>query len=152
MIPGSLLHSLSYLRRLACLEQATMSGDAELLQLFFTRQDQPAFEALILRHGPLVWDVCRHMLSDVHDAEDAFQATFLVLAKRAGAIRKREALASWLYGVACKIAARLREQAAQRRAKEREAGVMRQSSSDVERLAADERAILYEELQRLPKR
>jgi RNA polymerase sigma factor (sigma-70 family) len=152
MMRGSLLDSLGYLRRLARLEQAAATGDAALVQRFVAQQDQAAFEALILRHGPLVWDVCRHVLGDVHAAEDAFQATFLVLAKRAGAIRKQAALASWLYGVAYKVAARLRGQAAQRRDKEREAGVMRRPSFDADKLSGEDRAILHEELQRLPKR
>src|SRR5262249_48853590 len=68
--------------------------------------------------GPLVWSACRRLLDQDHDAEDVFQATFLVLARRAGSIRKRDALASWLYGVACRLARRFQAEEASRRSHE----------------------------------
>ena len=71
-----------------------------------TPESEAAFEALIDRHGPMVRTLCRSLLGDRDEAEDAFQATFLVLARRAGSIRRRESLSSWLYGVACRVAAR----------------------------------------------
>src|SRR5262249_368681 len=70
--------------------------------------DEGAFAALLARHGPMVLGVCRRVLRHTQDAEDAFQATFLVLARKAGAIGRREALGGWLYGVACRVAARAR--------------------------------------------
>src|SRR6516225_2992575 len=74
-------------------------GDGELLGCFIERHDETAFAALVHRHGPMVWGVCRRLLSH-HDAEDAFQATFLVLVRKAASIVPREMLGSWLYGVA----------------------------------------------------
>ena len=103
---------------------ATGLTDGQLLERFATRGGESAelaFAALVERHGPMVWRVCRSILRDEHDAEDAFQATFLVLVRRAGAIRKRDSVASWLFGVASRVAARARADAARRRRHEREA-------------------------------
>src|SRR5262249_18417895 len=74
--------------------------DGELLEQFIGRRDEAAFEALLRRHGPMVWGVCRRLLPDEADAEDAFQATFLVLVKKAAGIRPRGMVGNWLYGVA----------------------------------------------------
>jgi RNA polymerase sigma factor (sigma-70 family) len=90
--------------------------DAQLLERFARRDEaQAVFEALVVRHGPGVMRVCRRILSDSHDAEDAFQATFLVLARRAGSIRRPESLSSWLHGVALRVARKARVAAARRR-------------------------------------
>src|SRR5437763_13025202 len=75
-------------------------SDGQLLERFAAARDDAAFEALLWRHGPMVLGVCRRVLRHAQDAEDAFQAAFLVLARRAGAIAKREAVGSWLYKVA----------------------------------------------------
>src|SRR5690242_16487459 len=87
------------------------AGDDRLLERFVGQRDQDAFAALVHRHGPLVWRVCRRMLRDRQEAEDAFQAAFLVLARKAGSIRNPGALASFLYGVAFRIARKLRARA-----------------------------------------
>ncbi len=78
--------------------------DGQLLERFIARRDEGAFEALVLRHGPMVWGVCRRALPGHHDAEDAFQATFLVLSRKAASVLPREMLVNWLYGVASRTA------------------------------------------------
>ncbi len=99
---------LEEIRKLAAGQQAAQLSDADLLARFAARRDEAAFEALLLRHGPMVLRLCRRLLHHWHDAEDVFQATFLVLARRARAIRKRESLTAWLHGVAYRLAAKAR--------------------------------------------
>jgi RNA polymerase sigma factor (sigma-70 family) len=135
----------------------TMGGwtDAELLERFLTRAEgeaEDAFATLVARHGPMVLGVCRRTLPASHDVEDAFQATFLVLVRRAASIVRRERLASWLYGVAVRTAREARRRAARERAAERR--VMNASQVDSEPPADpdDLLPILDEELNRLPDR
>jgi hypothetical protein len=97
---GQLDNVLRHIRSLAAAQQTRKLPDRELLERFVTDHDEAAFAAIVQRHGPLVVGVCRRILRTKHHAEDACQATFLVLARKAAAIRKRESLASWLYGVA----------------------------------------------------
>jgi RNA polymerase sigma factor (sigma-70 family) len=128
-----------------------MPSDAELLRRFATQQDQAAFAFLVRRHGPLVLGVCRRVLGHPQDAEDAFQATFLILARKAGTIRQRQSLASWLYKVAYRTALRARAGRAQRKAREHLAGepaviYTAQSPAD------DLKALLDEEVRRLPEK
>jgi RNA polymerase sigma factor (sigma-70 family) len=99
--------------------QGTAIGltEGELLERFVTRRDEAAFEALVARYGPMVLGVCRHLLRDPNDVDDAFQATFLVLVKKAGSVRQCELLGNWLYGVAFRVATRARALAARRTAR-----------------------------------
>ena len=95
--------------------------DAELLERFLSRSDDAAahaFEGLVLRHGPMVLDVCTKVLRDPHDAQDAFQATFLVLLRSAGKVRDGAKLSSWLHGVAYRVCAKARQGAKRRAARE----------------------------------
>src|SRR5262249_19278134 len=85
--------------------------DGQLLERFTSRRDEASFEALVERHGAMVLRVCRGILDDPHDAQDAFQATFLVLVRKAGSIRKRDSIGSWLFGVAGRVASRARANA-----------------------------------------
>src|SRR5277367_2451045 len=96
--------------------------DRQLLERFIARRDpagEAAFAALVTRHGPMVLDVCRHILGDLHHAEDAFQAVFLVLARRARSIRDPDLLANWLYGVAFRTARCAKHEIERRRKRER---------------------------------
>ncbi len=129
-------------------------SDGDLLQKFADQRDEAAFEALLLRFGPMVQNVCRQMLHDPRDVEDAFQATFLILARKAGSIRKADLLGNWLYGVAHKVAVRARSEAWRRVRRERSDSeppeVPFESPDAAER--AEARAILHEELGRLPEK
>src|SRR5205823_11635567 len=115
------------LRHLHTLYRVGVIGDltdGQLLERYVDGRDgdeasEAGFAALVERHGPMVLRVCRQILGDAHDAEDAFQATFLVLACRAGSVRKRDSVASWLHGVAQRLARRSKADAARRRAHER---------------------------------
>jgi RNA polymerase sigma-70 factor (ECF subfamily) len=142
---------LEYLRGISRPPDAEQT-DGELLERFAAQRDPAAFAALMHRHGPMVLAVCRRVLAVEADAEDAFQATFLVLARKAGSIARRELLANWLYGVACRTATRARTDAARRRA--REGGAMREPAAQPvdEVLGRDLRRALDEEVSRLPAR
>jgi RNA polymerase sigma factor (sigma-70 family) len=126
--------------------------DELLLERFARRRDGPAFAALVTRHGPMVYGVCRRLLRDVQEAEDAFQAAFLVLARKAAAIRRRTLLAAWLYGVARKVAARLRGQALRRRTRERQAVDLNALAAPEDDTWSDVRPVVHDEVRRLPER
>jgi RNA polymerase sigma factor (sigma-70 family) len=112
---------LRHLRTLAGSAPAADDSDGQLLERFVARQDEVAFAALLQRHGPMVLAVCRRHLASEHDAEDAFQATFLVLARKAASIRRPDSVAGWLHGVAHRTAVKLRSATAVRRRHEAQA-------------------------------
>jgi RNA polymerase sigma factor (sigma-70 family) len=130
-------------------------SDGELLERFVAGRDEAAeaaFAALVERHGVMVLGVCRRVLGNRDAAEDAFQATFLVLARKAAAIARREQLASWLHGVARRAALDSRARATRREAREKRWGAMSPKQPPDPTLANELRAILDEELARLPER
>src|SRR5579871_6130036 len=145
-------HLLQHIRRLTAGSSA--SSDAELLQHYIQQRDEDAFAALVQRHGPMVQGVCRRILSHAQDAEDASQATFLVLARKAASVQPPHALAAWLYGVARRVALKARG------AKVRHRRVMTAAemqavdpcASPLDDLSARELlAIFDEEVERLPR-
>src|SRR5262249_27106615 len=154
MASGQSTPVLASIHRL--LADGTMTGlsEGQLVERFLTRGDELAFEAMLRRHGPMVHGVCRRLLSDPNDVEDAFQATFLVLVRKARTIRDREYLETWLYGVARRVAVRARVDARRRRAREWSDKTdvactdHRAAGEDV----ADLRAVIDEELGRLAER
>src|SRR5262245_3548412 len=107
-MPSSRETMLRYIRRLASTLETDQVSDATLLDRFIAEGDQRAFTALVRRHGAMVLQVCRRVLGNADDAEDAFQGTFLVLARKAAAVQPREALAAWLHGVARRVAFKTR--------------------------------------------
>src|SRR3712207_5886196 len=119
MAPPSLAVVLEHVRRLAPFRRGGPAAtDASLLERFRRRHDREAFAELVVRHGPLVLRVCRRILGRDADVEDAFQATFLILVRKAGAIRRQRSLAGWLYTVAQRVAWSARAGAARRNAVE----------------------------------
>jgi RNA polymerase sigma factor (sigma-70 family) len=138
------------LRCSACPGDGDGLTDEQLLTDFVERRDEAAFADLVLRHGPMVWRVCRRVLANPHDAEDAFQATFLVLVVKAAAVRPRALLANWLYGVARTTAHRARAAAARRRVREGQVTPMPEHPAGQDNPGNDLRAVLDLELSRLP--
>ncbi|HMC88749.1 MAG TPA: sigma-70 family RNA polymerase sigma factor [Gemmataceae bacterium] len=140
---------LRYLRKFVGRRSSGQGSDAHLLERFTALGDEEAFRALVERLGPTVLGVCRRMLRQEEDAEDAFQATFLVLARKAGTLHDPDRVSSWLYGVACRTAARAKVEAAKRRVHERQ--VMNRTRETKEEVDwRDVRPVLDEEIQRLP--
>ena len=111
---------IRHLRRVVLPRAGAGLTDAQLLADYLSRRDEAALAALVRRHAPMVWGVCRRVLRNHHDAEDAFQATFLVLVRKAAAIASPKLLANWLYGVAHQTALKARAAAAKRGARERQ--------------------------------
>ena len=153
MMGGRIGASRGDLLRLFDGASAAGLDDGELLGRFVARRDEVAFESLVARLGPMVVGVCRRMLRDPHDVDDAFQATFLVLVRRAGSIRDREVVATWLYEVAVRVARRARLDAARRADRERRGAVAeaREAGGDAGADRSEVRAQIDEEIGRLPE-
>jgi RNA polymerase sigma factor (sigma-70 family) len=151
MASGQLPNVVGFLRSLT--EQGPLAdlSDGQLLDRFLDGADELAFATLLRRHGPLVLSICRRVLPLAADAEDAFQATFLIFIRKARGIAKRTSVACWLHGVAHRVAVRAKKDAARRRARERQA--QRQSPPDAFRevVLQDLRALLDEEVLKLPE-
>jgi RNA polymerase sigma factor (sigma-70 family) len=143
---------LSHLRNLACRPDVGRLPDPELLCRFVAGRDEDAFAALVQRYGGLVFAVCRSVLRHRHDAEDVLQATFLVLARKAGSIRSQTSVGSWLHGVAYRLALKARGQAVRRGARS-PASAPSDPPDPLDDLTLREaREVLHEEVQRLPER
>src|SRR5262249_17284176 len=108
MSNGALANVLRHIRHLAGAHGAGGLTDRQLLERFARQRDEVAFAALVERHGPMVLGVCRRLLGNIHDAEDAFQATFLVFARRAGSVPWHDSVGNWLYGVAHRTARKMK--------------------------------------------
>jgi RNA polymerase sigma factor (sigma-70 family) len=148
-MPSSSLNSVIENLRRAALRDGVGLGDGELLGRFVERRDEAALAALVERHAAMVWGVCRRLLSH-HDAEDAFQATFLVLVRKAATVMPREMLGNWLYGVAHQTALQARRTAARRGAREVQVMVMPDAEAMQQEGWAGVQPLLDEELSRLP--
>jgi RNA polymerase sigma factor (sigma-70 family) len=153
---------LRHLRKIVGDPQVGRQSDRQLLQQFLSKQDEAAFAALVRRHGSMVLAVCQSILHHEQDAQDASQATFLVLARKAGSIRNQESVGSWLHGVAYRLA--LKASKGKRRIGETEKRGMRApriADSPIRRLAGSPvddltwrelREVLHQELSRLPEK
>jgi HlyD family secretion protein len=141
-----------YLQRVVHADGASASGDGELLERYAVLRDEAAFELLLWRHGVMVLNVCRRILDHEQDAEDAFQATFLALARKARSIRRGTALAGWLYRVAFRVALAAKERARRRAAQETPTADVPAEQPNADPTWNELRQILDAEIERLPAR
>ncbi|HTU93465.1 MAG TPA: sigma-70 family RNA polymerase sigma factor [Gemmataceae bacterium] len=141
---------LHYLRQTVLRHDGAGLSDGQLLRSFLYRGDEAAFEALVRRHGPMVRGVCRRVLRNLDDADDAFQAVFLVLLRKASTLATREILGDWLHGVAYRTALKARSAAARRRMKEKQA--LRSEAIYDEEDRSEWLPLLDEEVGRLPQK
>jgi RNA polymerase sigma factor (sigma-70 family) len=150
MANGHVNGVLTQVRKLVAAENACQLSDRQLLVRFVRDRDEVAFTALVSRHAAMVLNVCRRVLQNHADAEDACQATFLVLARRASSIRKKDSVGSWLHGVAFRAANNLRREIAHRLKREKRANAAKTDPAN--RITWREvQTVLDEELQRLPE-
>src|SRR5262245_12293223 len=141
---------IQHLRRTVLLRDGVGLTAGQLLEDYLSRREEAALAVLVRRHGPMVWRVCRRVLRNYHDAEDAFQATFLVLVRKAASIVPRKMVANWLYGVAHQTALKARATAARRRGRERQMADLPEPAGTEQKLWRDLQTLLDEELSRLP--
>jgi RNA polymerase sigma factor (sigma-70 family) len=141
---------LRFVRKLAAAERTSRLSDRELLQCFLVQGDEGAFAALVRRHGPMVLSLCRRVLHSEHDAEDAFQATFLILSRKAASLRPEQSLGGWLHAVTSRIAHKALVAAARRRDHERAAFDKQVADPLSEITLREAHEILHRELARLP--
>lgn len=143
---------LGHIRRMALRAETAGMSDGQLLDCFITHGDEVAFEALVRRHGPMVFGVCRRVVGDAHHAEDAFQATFLVLATKAASVLPRDAVGNWLHGVAYRTARRARAVLVRRRAREKQVNDMRHPTTAPRDMCVELEDIIDSELDALPEK
>jgi RNA polymerase sigma factor (sigma-70 family) len=150
MTNGQTSEFIRHLGQTAALRAGAGVTVGQLLAAYLTRREDTALAALVRRHGAIVWGVCRRVLRHYHDAEDAFQATFLVLVRKAASIAAPELLANWLYGVAYQTARKARATGAKRRARERQVAEMPEPAVVEPDLWPHLQPLLDQELSRLP--
>jgi RNA polymerase sigma factor (sigma-70 family) len=145
-------HRLATAELVRLFETGSLSGLSEwqLLERFVAHRDELAFQVLVSRHGPMVLGICRRMLANAADVEDAFQATFLVLLRRAGSLGPGDAIAAWLHGVAVRVAQQARSAAARRGQRERLGMAVEVAEPNPTSEDSELRRILDEEINRLP--
>jgi RNA polymerase sigma factor (sigma-70 family) len=143
---------IRHLRRAMLRQDGAGRTDGELLRSFIDQRDEAAFEALVHRHGSMVFGVCRRVVGNHHDAEDAFQATFLVLARKASSVRPAERLANWLHGVALRTAMKAKTMTAKRRVREKQVTEMPESEAAPQDQGRDLQSLLDRELNGLPEK
>jgi RNA polymerase sigma factor (sigma-70 family) len=149
-MPSQVNEVVQFLRRTALRHEEGGQTDGQLLARFLEQRDEAALAALMGRHGPMVWGVCRRLLPSHHDAEDAFQASFLVLVRKAASVRPREMVGNWLYGVAHQTAMNARAMLAKRRAREMQGVAMPEIQAPAPDAWHDLHRVLDQELSRLP--
>jgi len=152
MVERPLQSVVRRLRELVGGAEGDVCSDGQLLQRFLRERDEAAFAVLLKRHGGLVRGVCRYLLADPADQDDAFQATFLLLVRKAASVRRVEALGPWLHRVACRVALTARRTAARRRTHERQVPAMTPIDPVAEAARNDWAPILHEEVNRLPEK
>jgi RNA polymerase sigma factor (sigma-70 family) len=151
MAKPSLAGTLDFLRRLVSPPELEQTSDRALVDAFVRRRDEAAFTAMVRRHGPMVLAVCGRVVRDPATAEDAFQATFLVLARRAGSVRKRDSLGSWLHGVALRVARRAQARQGREARRQRPLGDEDGADRATEPGDPQVRAVVAQELDGLPE-
>jgi RNA polymerase sigma factor (sigma-70 family) len=142
---------LRFIRHLAGSQKDNELPDHQLLERFAANRDEASFAALLRRHGPMVLSVCQSVLHNLHDAEDVFQAAFLILARKAGSIQRREAVSSWLNRVAYHLAVKARASAIRRIDHEKKAAVTPSAEPLLDMSLRELQSIVHEEIQRLPE-
>jgi RNA polymerase sigma factor (sigma-70 family) len=143
---------IRHLRRAVLRQDVPARTDGQLLASFIEQRDEAAFEALVHRHGPMVFGVCRRVVGNHHDADDAFQATFLVLARRAASVRPRERVANWLHGVALRTAMKVKAMTAKRWGREKQVADMPEPEAVQQDEWRELQPLLDQELNGLPEK
>src|SRR6516165_4170559 len=150
MATSRLSQVIQTLRRDSLPRPGTLLTDGQLVEIYLRTREEAAFADLVQRHGPMVWGVCRRVLRGHHDAEDAFQATFLVLVRKAPSIVPRDMVANWLYGVARQTALNAGGSTARRRKRERQVTEMPEPEAAEPTASNELQSLLDQELSRLP--
>jgi RNA polymerase sigma factor (sigma-70 family) len=141
---------VQHLRKVILLRDGAGLTDGQLLDYFIANRDEAAFSALLRRHAPMVWGVCRRVLHNPQDAEDAFQATFLVLVRKAASVMPRHLVGNWLYGVAHQTALKARATIARRKSRESQVAMMPEPKAAEQNEWSELQPLLDQELSRLP--